>query len=197
MSVFAVSLLLILATLLTVSAASKLAQPAIATRALVELGLRPSAAGVIVAGVIVMEETIAAALVLWPHALASQAAGIALFGGFALVAAVAIRGGRAVDCGCFGALRRSRLGWLQILQFIAVTPGVIFAGRFAPVWDIQSGVVVLLSVHMAVATLLFAPMCKAWWRIRRERVSLGSARIHLRRVAPPRTELAEAGGGVA
>lgn len=196
MSGVAVGLLIIVAGFLQISAASKAIHPSTASRALLGLGLPGRVAHFIVPAGVAAEETVAAAILLWPRAPGAQMACVALFGAFALVAAFALRRGDAVECGCFGALHRSKLGWAQVVQFTLVVPSIILVSLFAPDWSTQTGLGVLFVVHVAAGAALLSFLSPVWWRIRRDRRSLGSVQAHLRQAGSPEMQasVGQAGG---
>ena len=193
MPVIAVGVLLVLAGFLTVSAAAKTVRPGPAAAALVELGLPVSATRVTVAAGVAVEAVVGAGVMVLPHSLIAQSACIALFASFALAGALALRSGSAIECGCLGTLHRSSLGWAQVLEFALVLPGVIFVGRFAPAWSVQTGLAMFFVVQMAACCLLLAILAPDWWRVRRDRISLARARVDERGFASP---LAPAPGDV-
>jgi hypothetical protein len=165
-----------------VSAAAKAVHPGAAAEALVEFGWSWGAAKVAVFAGVATEAAVATAMALWPRVTAAQVSCVALFGAFALVAVLSLQTGRAAECGCLGALRRSTLGWTQILQLAIVVPAVIFVGRFAPAWSSQTGLGALFGVQIAASGLLFALLSPVWFGIRRDRVSLGAARVSARQL---------------
>jgi hypothetical protein len=193
-TVLDVVLLVTVAGLLTVSALAKALQPRLAAAALVDLGVPPRLARASVFAVVVLEGVVAAALVVWPKRLEAQAACVAVFFGFALVGALALHTGRVVDCGCFGALHRSTLGWTQILQFAVVAPSVLVTGRWAPLWDERTGLSLVTLVLVAVSTGLVAYLAPMWWRIRRERSSYDRVREYVRRARLPAAHVTERAG---
>lgn len=180
MSGVAVALMLTLAALLLISAATKAVHPAVTRTALVEFGLPREAAGGLVAAGVITESGVAVALVLSPHNVLALAACLILFGVFGAVAAVALKSGRRIECGCFGGLHRSVLGWTQVVQFALVVPSVLVVSRFAPNWNLTTGLVVLLGTQVAVGWVLLSRASADWRRVRRDRVSLSSARAAVR-----------------
>lgn len=174
---FAVAVLV--AGVLTLSAATKTAHPHLAAKALVELGFATALARAAVVASIAWELGIASALAFWPGAVATQAASIALLVAFAGVALLGRRQGGAIDCGCFGALNRTRLGWLQIVEAAVAALAVLFVGNFAPSGDTQRGVVILAAAGVSVGVLLLVLLIREWFPVRRERRSLGSVVAHL------------------
>jgi len=174
---FAVAVLVV--GVLTLSAATKTAHPHRAAKALVELGFATMLARAAVVACIAWELGIASALAFWPSALATQAASIALFFAFAGVALLGRKQGGVIDCGCFGALNQTPLGWLQIIEAAIAALAVLFVANFAPSGNTQSGLVVLAAAGVSVAVLLLILLLRAWFPVRRERLSLGSVVAHL------------------
>lgn len=182
MTVFATGVLGVLGGFLIVSAVSKAVRADLAIAALADFGLPSRLAHVVVAASVAIETAVGAALVLRPHALEARVAYLSLFAVFAALGLLAVQRGRVVECGCFGMLHRSTLGWGQILQFALAVPAVIVVGRFAPAWSWQRGFGSLFVVQLAVGTLLLAYTGPVWWRIRRDRVSLAAARVMARQL---------------
>jgi hypothetical protein len=190
-SVIAVALLLVVAGFLVVSAVAKAIHPNAATAALLELGVSQGLARSGVAGAVVLEAATASAFVMWPRTFNAQLACIALFGGFALVGAVAIGSGRKVECGCFGSLHRTTLGWTQILQFALLAPSVILVGRYIPEWTDQMGLAVLTCVLVGVSSVLVVRVLRPWWQISRDRISLGSVEQYALRTRSAQAHMVE------
>lgn len=180
---------------LVVSAAAKILRPAVAEGALIELGVsRPLARSLVAAG-IMFEYAIALAIVLWPTAVLAQSACIALFGLFALLAGLALRTGRALECGCFGSLRRTNLGWAHVFQLACIV-GVLGAiERLAPDWDVGKAAAVFVLVQLAAAIFLLANAAPALWRVRRARISLASVNRYINESGWPEFSGAEMEGG--
>lgn len=195
MASVAVGVLLVLAGFLVVSAAAKAIRPGPAAAALVELGLSPLAARVAVTAGVTVEAAVAGAIVVWPHALAAQAAYAALFGVFAVFGTLSLLTGRAVTCGCFGAIRGSTLGWVQLFQLALVVPSVIVVAWFAPRWSVETGLGVFLLVNVAAGGVLLALSSPTWWRIRRDRVSLGRVQAYVSQNGWPEMTISETTGG--
>lgn len=185
MSGAAVAVLLIIVGFLVLSAAAKAIHRRTAADALIELGLARRAARAGVAAAAAMEAAVATAITLWPHTVAAQVACLLLFGAFAVVAARALRLGRAIECGCLGALHRSTLGWTQIVQFTLVVPSVIIVGRFGPTWSAETGLGAFFGVQVVVGSLLLLYLSPVWWRIRGDRVSLASVQAYVREAGWP------------
>jgi hypothetical protein len=171
--------------LLIVSAAAKAARPAIAGRALIELGMPGDFARVLVSLAVAAEQASAGALVLWPQARLAQGLCLALFATFALIGALALRSGRVIECGCYGSLHRSTLGWTQIVQLPVVAACLITIDRFLPTWDLRTGAALLWLLQVVAAVLLLARLAPVWWRIRRDRNSLGSVKRYVQKAGWP------------
>jgi hypothetical protein len=182
MTVLSISVLGMLAGVVFVSAAAKAVRPGRATAALGELGFHRRLARVAVAAGIVGEEAVGCGLVVRPHARDAQLAYVGLFAAFALLGLLALRRGRVIDCGCLGTLRRTTLGWPQLVQLAVVVPAVVVVAGSAPDWSLQTGLGVLLVLQSATGALLLALASLVWWRIRRDRVSLAAARVMARRL---------------
>ncbi len=180
MSVVAVGVLVGLAGFLIVSAAAKAVHPRAAAAALASSGVPRHAAHVAVFVGATAEAAVAAGVVLWPHSRLAQAACLALFGTFAVAGGFALWTGRAVECGCLGALRRSTLGWAQIVQLAVVVGAVGMIARHAPAWSAATGAGAFFLVQVAAAALLVAHAARTWRRIRRDRISLASVRAQTR-----------------
>jgi methylamine utilization protein MauE len=195
MSGIAVGASLIIGGFLSVSAAAKAIHPSAAAAALIELGLQRRTAHLCVAMGVVLEVGIAAVIVLWPRAPEAEAACVALFGAFAFVAALALRSGRSIECGCLGSLHRSTLGWTQVVQFALVMPSMIMVGSFAPVLSIRTGLELLFAVQVAASALMLGHVFQAWWQIRRDRISLGAVQAYVRRAGWPEISVLEGEGG--
>lgn len=192
----AVGASLVIAGYLIVSATSKAIRPEIAAAALTELGLRTRDARVAVAVAVALELAVAAAIVLWPHSFGAEAGCASLFGVFALLAMLAARSGRSIECGCLGSLHRSVLGWTQILQFGVVTASMVVLRTFAPALSLLTGLGLLLAVEAAASALILLYLFQSWWQVRRDRISLASVRAYVRRSGWPELVVADGEVGV-
>lgn len=181
MTAVASALLVLLAVLLFVSAAAKAFNPAAATEALVGLGLKSWPARAAVSITTAAEAVGATAIVLWPGSPIAQALCLTLFGLFALAALLALSSGRVIDCGCMGALHRSKLGWPQLAQFALVAMSVAFVAQHPPEWGRTTAAAVLFAAIVVSATVLLAFAVPAWWRVRSARRSIASVADLIRR----------------
>ena len=182
--IVASGLLLLVALVLMVSAAAKAARPADPTSVLLEMGVSRWLAPVLVALSVAVEQLVAAALVMWPAVLEVRMVALVLFSLFAVLGATALAAGRSIECGCFGNLRRSALGWSQIIQLISVAPILVVGGRFAPEWPTASvGLAVLLMVQVAVSLALLVAGGSTWRRLRRYRNSYADTRDSIARLS--------------
>lgn len=123
----------------------------------------------------------AAAIVLWPASPVAQGLCLTLFGFFGIAAVLALLSGRAIECGCMGALHRSKLGWPQVAQFALVAVSVAFVAQHSPKWGSTTAAAVLFAVVVATAGVLLAFAVPAWWRVRRARRSIVSVPDLIRR----------------
>lgn len=167
-------LLVLLAVLLFASSAAKALSPAAATAWLIGLGLGGGPARIAVGITTTAEAVAAAAIVLWPASPVAQALCLTLFALFGIAGLLALLTGHAVECGCMGALHRSKLGWPQLAQFGLVAISIAVVARYPPVWNSTTAAAVLFGVLVATATALLAFAVPAWSRIRRARTSIAS-----------------------
>lgn len=182
--IVASGLLLLVALVLMVSAAAKAARPAAPTSVLLDIGVGRGLALVLVALSVTVEQLVAAALVMWPAVLEVRMVALALFSLFALLGATALAARRSIECGCFGNLHRSALGWSQIVQLIGVAPILLVGGRFAPGWPTTSaGLAVLLMAQVAVSLALLMAGGSTWMRLRRYRKSYAGTRDSVARLS--------------
>jgi Methylamine utilisation protein MauE len=179
-SVVALGVMITIAGVLTVSAAAKAAHPGPAAQALVQLGLSRRFAPALVGLGVAVETLVAAAIVVWPREGAAQLGCLALFGTFAALAVLAIVRNQELECGCFGTVYHSRLGWTQLVQFAVVSFGLATLVAFAPSLSVRNGLAVLLIAQLAACAFLLASLVPAWWQVRRDRVSLSSYRAYAR-----------------
>jgi hypothetical protein len=122
---------------------------------------------------IAAEWAVGTSLIVRPWDRAVQAAVAVLFLVFAAAGGFALATGRTIECGCFGGLRASRLGRLQLIQLPVVLGCLFVIDLGAPHRAFASGLIALFLVHVAVAILLLAGALPAWRKVRRDRISLG------------------------
>ncbi len=180
MIVLKIAAMVVLAGALAVAATAKIAQPRRAAQSLATgLGLQRRLSITLAIAGALAEEAVATSLVLWPDAPETQAGCIALFGLFAALGIWALESGREIECGCFGALRQSTLGWPQVLQLAIVAPGVVLVPRYTPAISTEAAVSLLFLIHLLAAGVPLMRLSRSWWRIRRDRISLGGVQAHL------------------
>jgi hypothetical protein len=160
---------------LVLSATAKASQPQTALSALRKLGASARAAPVLVAGAIAVEWAVAAAVALFPSAVWSWAGVLGLFSGFAALGGFALVTRRDVDCGCFGALRSSRLGWWQLGQLPVAAAVVAGISIEPPRWNATSALLLLVVLYVLVAAVFLVASAPLWLRVRSQRLSLASA----------------------
>lgn len=181
MTALASALVLLVAVFLLLSAAAKAASPGAATAALIGLGFERGLARFAVGITTAAEAVAAVGLVLWPDSLVAQALCLMLFGLFGIAALLALLSGRAIECGCMGAIHRSKLGWPQLAQFALVGTSVAFVAQYPAAWGRPTAAAVLFAVVVATATVLLAIAVPTWWRVRRARTSIASVSNVIRR----------------
>jgi hypothetical protein len=191
----ATALLVLLAVFLFVSAAAKAVSPAGATAALVGIGLEGGPARTAVRTITTLEAVAAAAIILWPDSRVAQALCLTLFGLFAIGGLLAVLSGRTTECGCMGALHRSKPGWAQLAQFVLITISVAIVAQQPPAWDSSTAAAVLLTAVVATATVLLAFAVPAWWQVRRARISIAAVADLIRRVSGDMAPDVGASGG--
>ena len=181
-----------IATLLVVAAASKLVSPDGARAAVVELGVPEGLALAAVVSTAVAEWATAAGLVLFPRSRLVAAALIGLFVGFAALGAWALLRGKVVRCGCFGSVRATRLGRPQLYQLAGVSTLALVVQRAGPSWTSTDALEALFLVQVAAGAMLLAAGLPTAWHIRRDRISLGAGRIFQESVARANSSIEEA-----
>jgi len=181
-SSIAVGVAALLAGYLLLAAATKAVHPRTSISALVAFGAPKRVAGLAVALAIAIEVCAAFGLLLRPAALVTQATVLTLYLVFALLGLLALTQGRRVECGCLGGLHRSTLGWAQLAELIIVVPALAVVARYHPASGARQALPILFAVEAAVGALLLAHAAPSWWRIRRDRVSLGGLNTWVRAV---------------
>ena len=182
--IVAVALLLLVAVVLMISSAGKVVRPGEAMRPLVEIGVARPLALLVVALSIAVEQGVATSLIAWPRAVEARVAALALFSIFAIVGVTALAAGRTIECGCFGSLHRSALGWPQIVQFIVAAPILIAGGQFAPRWPAPgTSLASLLMAQATVCLTLLMAGVRTWMRLRRNRISYARTSISAARLS--------------
>lgn len=192
MTLLAASAVLGLGGWLFASAAAKAVSPRAANAALRALGVANRPARVAAVLATAGEAAAAASIVLWPAARAAQLACLSLFGLFAVTGALALRTGRAIECGCMGALRRSTLGWAQIVQFGIVALALGLVRTHGSPWSPGSGATLLFALVVTTGFVLLAFAAPPWWRTRRARVSLASVAPYMHYADVPEAAAGEA-----
>lgn len=173
---------LIMAAFLMLSAVAKAAQPALAAKAVEQLGLRPTLARLAVRASIAAEVGVAFGIVLYPRSVITESACTCLFGLFAYIAVLALRSGRSIECGCMGGLHRSKLGWPQIAQSLVAVTLSILLHRYGVAWGLRTNLAALVALELAIVGALVVKLAHSWIRLRRDRVSLSSSRLIARRL---------------
>jgi hypothetical protein len=194
MTALATALVVALAGFLFLSAAAKAATPRSATAALIAFGVGRRPARAAVGAASALEAAAAAAIVLRPSAGAAQALSVALFGLFGVAGLLGMLSGRAIECGCLGALHRSTLGWQQLVQFALVAATIAIVSRYPPVWELKTGLALLFALVAGTGAVLLAFAARPWARVRSARISLASVATAIR-VATRPERTAEVGGG--
>jgi hypothetical protein len=194
MTAVAVTLLVLVATLLFVSAGAKALSPRVAAAALVELGLFPKLALAAVQVAIAIEATTSVLIVLKPGAVLTDALALSLFGVFAVTGLVVLSTGRSIECGCMGRLHSSRLGWLQLEEFTIVAITITIVTVYPPGWDSATAAAVLFAVIVATATAFLAFATPLWWQVRRARTSLAGVSEYVHHLGWPQSFVGEEPG---
>lgn len=114
----------------------------------------------------------ACALIVFPDSPYPAVAVSALAAAFASLGVYAKAVRRPVECGCLGSIHSFQLGWVQVIQFFAIT-ALLLASRFhATAWGVSASLGILLVCHVAAAAVLLAAIAPTWRAIKGQRISL-------------------------
>lgn len=179
MTAVSLSLLCSVAAMLLLSGSAKLFRGTTAIAAAVALGTGRASARLVIFGVTSSELLLGTAIVMWPGSLLVTGGVLVLFAGFAAAGIYALVARRTVECGCMGDIHRARLGWIQPLQLAVVAPCLWVIVQYAPQWSAIQGLVTATGLQTVVAAILLLALWKVMEPVRRDRRSLGSARLHV------------------
>lgn len=180
LAAISVTIAFAIATSLLVAASSKTVRPRVAANGLVQLGVPQRVSARFVAVGIVVEWLLAAGVLLRPASLVVE---LALFAAFAAFAALGIRGLRqaeSIECGCFGGLGFSTYGWLQVWQLLVVAACLPVLRSFCPTPGPGTGLALFALAQLAGGATALAFISPVWFRVRRDRRSLGNLETLIR-----------------
>ena len=166
--------MVVLAWVLLLSATAKAAQPGAAMEAVSSLGLRRGVAAGVVSCAAAIELVLAVALAYSPGAFYPAIGVTILFTGFAVLGAYARATKRRIECGCFGPIKSTRLGWVQIIQLPAALGLLLLLSVSPPAWDLSTTLGVLFALEVSVAAAFIATSARHWHSVRRQRLSLAA-----------------------
>jgi hypothetical protein len=118
------------------------------------------------------EWSLAVLLLIWPGSWFVRFAVFVLFIGFAGLGLFALVSGRQVECGCFGAVKNSRLGWQQIVQLPFVGAALLLTPTHAGWSSFGDSMIALVFVHATVAAVFLVMAARPWRMVRGQRISM-------------------------
>ena len=120
----------VLGLFLIFSGVAKIADPSKAVDLLLEFKIIPEAVILIIVSILpVLEILIGVLLVLGMYPKFAAISGLVLFSGFFLISIYGTLIGLSSDCGCFGSVVKSRIGWSMVVRNGVFVAGVMYAWR--------------------------------------------------------------------